>query len=119
MPAGGAHAYHFAVQRRGESTYLVAGGDGEPAVAGLLSWTGCLDEANRLAMPDAAEINNVGVRPELRGRGIGTSIVGAAERLAVARGFMRVTIGVSEDNPAAARLYERLGYRDTGLRSTA
>jgi len=119
MPAGDAHAHHYAAQQRGEATYLVAWVDGEPAGSGVISWTGCHDGSVRRAMPDAVEIHNLGVRPEQRGRGIGTSIVAAAERLALARGVTRVAIGVSDDNSAAARLYERLGYHDSGLRSTA
>jgi len=52
MPAADAHAHHFAAQLRGESTYLVAWVNGEPAGSGVISWTGCLDEPSRLAMPD-------------------------------------------------------------------
>lgn len=47
----------------------------------------------------------------LRGQGIGTSLVRAAEALAAERGYQAVELGVEDSNPAARRLYERLGYR--------
>jgi ribosomal protein S18 acetylase RimI-like enzyme len=50
------------------------------------------------------------VRPAQR-QGIGTSLVHAAEALAVERGYRAAELGVEDSNPAARRLYERLGYR--------
>jgi ribosomal protein S18 acetylase RimI-like enzyme len=50
------------------------------------------------------------VRP-VRGQGIGTSLVRAAESLAAERGYTTVELGVEDSNPDARRLYERLGYR--------
>ncbi|GAA3782132.1 hypothetical protein GCM10022403_015840 [Streptomyces coacervatus] len=61
---------------------------------------------------DCPEIGGLGVRPEeLRSRGIGTQLIGAAEELARERGLYKVGIGVGRDNPRAAALYARLGYR--------
>jgi hypothetical protein len=40
--------------------------------------------------------------------------VGAAERLAAARGHERMSLSVGEAGEAR-RLYERLGYRDAGV----
>jgi ribosomal protein S18 acetylase RimI-like enzyme len=48
---------------------------------------------------------------ELRSRGIGTELIRAAEELALERGVTTVGIGVGKDNPRAAALYARLGYR--------
>jgi ribosomal protein S18 acetylase RimI-like enzyme len=119
MPTGGhrAHASHLAAQSRGECVYLVALRDGEPAGSAVLAWA-CHDDATRAALPDAAEISNVGVRPDLRGQGIGTALLAAAEQRAQARGVPRVALGVGEDNPDAGRLYRRRGYLDSGLRVT-
>jgi ribosomal protein S18 acetylase RimI-like enzyme len=44
-------------------------------------------------------------------RGIGTSLVHAVEALAAEHGYGAVELGVEDSNPAARRLYERLGYR--------
>ena len=49
----------------------------------------------------------------LRSRGVGTALVRAAERLARERGIDVMGLGVGADNPRAAALYARLGYRPT------
>ncbi len=61
------------------------------------------------------EIGDVFVRPELRGRGVGTELSEAAERLAHTRGHRQISISASIANEGALRLYRRLGYRDAGL----
>lgn len=43
--------------------------------------------------------------------GIGTRLIGSAERLLKAQGFRLSELGVEKDNPRAQRLYERLGYQ--------
>jgi ribosomal protein S18 acetylase RimI-like enzyme len=50
------------------------------------------------------------VRPEWRGRGIGTRLIREAEAVLVRMGFRRALIAVARDNPRARQLYERLGY---------
>lgn len=55
-------------------------------------------------------VNVVASFPEYRGRGIGTSLLGIAEELAVAAGCPGLSLVVSNANRSALRLYERLGY---------
>lgn len=43
--------------------------------------------------------------------GIGSKLIASAERELRERGFKQAEIGVELQNPRAARLYERLGYR--------
>jgi ribosomal protein S18 acetylase RimI-like enzyme len=43
--------------------------------------------------------------------GVGTRLIEAAEAELQARNYRTAEIGVEKDNPAARRLYERLGYR--------
>lgn len=50
------------------------------------------------------------VRPEHRGRGIGRSLLDAAEATLTGAGATHAVIAVAQDNPDARRLYERLGY---------
>ncbi len=52
----------------------------------------------------------MGVRSELRGRGVGTALIQAAEDRARRRGHQWIAISVNVDNTSAARLYEWLGY---------
>ena len=92
----------------GSSTYLIAWDGEAPVGHAHVAWSG-----THLRLP---EIQDMFVLPELRGRGIGTELVAAAERLARERGWARISLSVSVDgNPTARRLYERLGYVDAGV----
>jgi len=88
-------------------TYLVAWDGEDPVGHAHVSW-----EGTTLGVP---EVQDVFVRPELRGRGIGTELSHAAEKLAHKRGHTRVSISASVANDGALRLYRRLGYRDAGF----
>jgi [ribosomal protein S18]-alanine N-acetyltransferase len=58
-------------------------------------------------------IQTVAVRPEWRGRGLGSAIIAFAEQR-IFRDKPNVFICVSSFNPDARRLYERLGYHVVG-----
>jgi ribosomal protein S18 acetylase RimI-like enzyme len=121
MPTGGhdAHGRHFARQVTGACTYLTAWQDGQPVGSALILWEGCHAPENRQAFPEAVEISQLQVHPDARSRGIGTALIAEAERRIADRGHELVTISVGIDNRRAAELYARLGYQDTGLRSTS
>lgn len=55
-------------------------------------------------------VDELWVRPERRGQGLGTAILRAVAERARARGFARLAVEVNRDNVAARRLYERLGF---------
>lgn len=101
------HRAFLAQQETGDASYVVAWRGAEPVGSGAVRWAGLDPEISNLQVPEA-----------LRSQGIGAAIVRHAEELIRERGFGRVSIGVAEDNPRAAALYERLGYRDTGRVST-
>ncbi|MEU6252852.1 GNAT family N-acetyltransferase [Streptomyces sp. NPDC047043] len=103
------HARRFARQEAGECTYLIAWLDGRSVGHMEMRWVGC--DAPEVTV-DCPEIGGLGVWPEeLRSRGIGSQLIRAAEELARKRGLTVVGIGVGRDNPRAAALYQRLGYR--------
>jgi ribosomal protein S18 acetylase RimI-like enzyme len=85
-------------------TILVAVDENDAAVGKLH-----LDFETRAAEREAVLIA-AGVRPELRGRGIGTMLMHAAEGLVCSRGLHSIVLGVEDSNTHARRLYERLGY---------
>jgi ribosomal protein S18 acetylase RimI-like enzyme len=90
------------------SSYLIAWEDDQPVGHAHLAWRG-----TRLGVP---EVQDVYVLPERRSRGIATLLNHAAEQEVRARGRDSISLSVSKDgNPAARRLYERLGYVDAGL----
>jgi len=55
----------------------------------------------------------VAADPSLKGAGLGRRIMEAAENWLAGRGVWKVQLLVREDNSAARRFYEHLGYRDT------
>jgi ribosomal-protein-alanine N-acetyltransferase len=65
---------------------------------------------------DEIHINNVAIRPALRGQGIGTHLMRRVFEEAKRLGARRATLEVRRSNEAARRLYERLGFTVTGTR---
>ena len=59
---------------------------------------------------DEIHINNVAVRPQFRGHGIGSALLHHALAEAKQLGARRATLEVRASNTAARRLYERLGF---------
>ncbi|MEU6669941.1 GNAT family N-acetyltransferase [Streptomyces sp. NPDC046727] len=102
------HARRFARQQAGESTYLIGRLDGRPVGHAEMRWTGC--RAPEITA-DCPEIGGLEIGAELRSRGLGSALIRACEDLARERGLPLVGIGVARDNPRAAALYARLGYR--------
>ncbi len=65
---------------------------------------------------DEIHINNVAIRPSLRGRGFGTTLMQRVLTEATRLGARRATLEVRESNAGARRLYQRLGFRVAGTR---
>jgi GNAT superfamily N-acetyltransferase len=80
--------------------YLWRERSAEPAVAQHLGWT--------------PTIQHLEVAAPWRRRGIGTALLHAAQEHAAELGYARVCLGAGVTNPAARRIYERLGYVDWG-----
>jgi ribosomal protein S18 acetylase RimI-like enzyme len=98
----------FDQHRRGEAMMLVAEANGEPS--GQL-WI----QLERRDEEQVGVIWAVRVVPSLQRLGIGARLIAAAERLLLERNFCRAELSVETDNPAARRLYERLGYQLTAI----
>ena len=79
----------------------------EHAVAGFCAfWLVC----------EEVHINNVALRPALRGRGLGTALMRRIFAEAQRLGARRATLEVRASNVGARRLYERLGFMVSGTR---
>ena len=65
---------------------------------------------------DEIHINNVAVRPECRGQGVGQALLRFVLTLGGRLGARRATLEVRRSNAAALKLYERLGFRVAGSR---
>ncbi len=88
--------------------YLVGEVEGEVAALG------CLLFGQPVLWPTVKQLPrmiDLCVRPDVRGRGIGSAFIRRLEALAVGRGFGEIWLSVDPDGNARARkLYERLGY---------
>lgn len=65
---------------------------------------------------DEIHINNLAVRPQYRGRGLGTALLQHVLGEAGHLGARRATLEVRASNTDARRLYERLGFYVAGTR---
>ncbi|TCO51777.1 putative N-acetyltransferase YhbS [Kribbella antiqua] len=94
-------------QEHGDGLFLLAHRDGE--VVGHTMLLRQSKYAEVRAADDPVEIN--ALHAYVQNQGIGTAIIRAAEALATDWGRNAIGLAVEPDNPAARRLYERLGYR--------
>jgi [ribosomal protein S18]-alanine N-acetyltransferase len=65
---------------------------------------------------DEIHINNLAVLPDLRGRGLGTTLMRRVLTEGLRLGATRATLEVRASNEAARRFYEGLGFRPTAVR---
>ena len=98
---------------------MLAGGAGSGSVAlagdrpiGLVTW---------LIAPsgDAAEVRALAVDDSAQGRGVGRTLLAAAEVALREAGVRRAWLVTTNDNIAALALYQKAGWRLTALRAGA
>jgi len=65
---------------------------------------------------DEAQISNVSVHPEFRGRGVGESVIRQILELMVKQGVRYVVLEVRPSNQVARALYHKLGFEVIGVR---
>jgi uncharacterized protein len=70
------------------------------------------------ATPHACQIQGVYVAPDRRGEGLGKAGMAAVVQLATAHVAPVVSLYVNEHNAAARRVYEQVGFRQTGTFTT-
>lgn len=97
---------------------LVAEDGGRPVGSAVLHPV-ARDPGVRSALPGVPELSTLTVDAVERRRGHGTALIRAAARAAAGEDRTALAVAVADDNPDAARLYLRLGFRETGLRSRA
>jgi ribosomal protein S18 acetylase RimI-like enzyme len=69
------------------------------------------DEFRPIDGQKRAYLYSLRVMEMFRGKGIGTSLMQEAESIVAETGYSWTTIAAAKDNPAARRLYERIGYQ--------
>ena len=65
---------------------------------------------------DEGQIINVAVHPDARRRGVGRTLMQAAQAYAKERGIVFLSLEVRESNIAARSLYSSLGWEEQGIR---
>jgi ribosomal-protein-alanine N-acetyltransferase len=91
--------------RDGTRHYVLAEEDGV-----ITGWAGLA------AAGSQGDVLTIGVRPELQGRGLGSTLLAELLDEAADRGCGEVFLDVRADNDRARRLYERMGFRAIGVR---
>jgi GNAT superfamily N-acetyltransferase len=97
--------------RAPDSSVLVAE-DGRGRRLGFVHVT----EENDYYAGACGHIGDLVVAREVRGRGVGTVLLAAAERWARTRGYRLITLNVFIDNAHARSVYERAGYAPETIR---
>jgi len=78
---------------------------------------GLVRAAPDLEVESAARLGSLWVAPSARGRGIGSRLVHTVVAWARSGGFDELLLDVSDDNEAAAALYDAIGFVRTGKTS--
>ena len=86
--------------------YSVLAFDGEQAV-GLVN---CIEGFSSFKCKPLVNVHDVAVLASHRGRGIAEQMLAEAERIAVERGAVKMTLEVLSGNAPARKLYQRIGY---------
>lgn len=107
----GTHGDRVAMQGRGVAVYLIACEGALPVGHVLVEW----DASPPTVFPPYPILSDIAVHPGHQSRGIGSQLMAQAEDLAAQRAYRQVGLDVAVDNLRARALYERRGYRDSGL----
>jgi ribosomal protein S18 acetylase RimI-like enzyme len=86
--------------------YSVIALDGEQPV-GLVN---CIEGFSTFACRPLVNVHDVAVLASHRGRGIAEQMLREAERIAIERGAVKMTLEVLLGNAPATKLYQRIGY---------
>ena len=69
-----------------------------------------------MVVAETADVQNIAVVPQLRGRGLGSALLQALHEIASRRGAQEVLLEVRESNETAQSLYRRFGYTEIAQR---
>ncbi|HKP95682.1 MAG TPA: GNAT family N-acetyltransferase [Fibrobacteria bacterium] len=75
----------------------------------------CFRGVSTFAARPLLNIHDLAVRPEFRGRGVGRSLLEAAERYAAGEGCCKLTLEVLARNAPARKLYHAFGFQGAGF----
>ena len=79
-------------------------------------WLGMVGARLLTDPPGSAWLERLWVDPAARSAGLGARLIEAVTEWARGRGAVRLELSVTDNNPSAAALYARCGFRATGRR---
>ncbi|WP_299775977.1 N-acetyltransferase [uncultured Pseudoteredinibacter sp.] len=77
---------------------------------GVAKRSNVIDQVIKPPADDLLVVAHLAVAPEAQGLGIGSKLIDYAAGIAKEHGYAGLALDVSMENPAAQRLYERLGF---------
>ena len=99
------HAYRTEIETNRMAHYIVARRDSE--IVGF---------AGMWLMLDEAHVTTIGVKPELRGQGLGELLFATLMEIALNVNARRVTLECRVSNHSAQALYRKYTFREEGIR---
>ena len=75
----------------------------------------CFEGFSTFSARSLLNIHDLAVLPAWRGKGVGRALLEAVEERAGRRGCCKLTLEVTDANPRARQLYQRVGFRDYEL----
>jgi GNAT superfamily N-acetyltransferase len=99
------------LRAKGDAETLVAVADGRIVGLATVHARDVLHHAHPVA-----QLTALVVPPDMRGRGVGRTLVGAIERWAASHGADRLVLTTALHRAEAPAFYERLGFEHTGRR---
>jgi GNAT superfamily N-acetyltransferase len=100
--------------QRGAGVLIIARDHTGPVGYAYLSLEEAEEPEISAGLPEVPIMMNFAVAPKYRGHTIGTQLISKIEDAARSHDHNRIAVAVFPSNPAAARLYARLGYQDWG-----
>lgn len=86
---------------------------GDHAIGDVYLWLEPAEEPEiREHLPGVPLLTHLEIRADHRHQGLGTALIRAAEHELTVRGHRHVALAVEVTNSGAAKLYDRLGYRE-------
>lgn len=103
-----ANAFQIELERDHDRLYLVTVYDGQ-----VVGYAGCSFNWYK----HESHITNIGVSPAYQDQGIGANLIQILKTYAGNHGYPRMTLEVRIHNLRARKLYERLGFHQTNIKS--